>query len=246
MKLDIVSDLHVTHIKDHGARFFGELVPETGASALIIAGDVAEFHWWGVSKDHIETACGNYENVLFVAGNHDYYGTTFQEGDARFRDLENQIENFHFLEKDVLTLDGVKIAGCSLWFKQDPMNETYEKLMSDFALIQEFKPGVYERNVESQEFLKQLPADIDIVVTHHLVSPRSVHAQYQNDPANRYFLCDVSDTILDLRPKFSIHGHTHFPCDYQIGETQVICHPKGYPRERHFSENGYKPITIEV
>lgn len=246
MKLDIISDLHVTHLKDHGHRFFGELVPETGASTLIIAGDVAGSHWWKVSKDHIEVVCGSYENVLFVAGNHDYYGTTFQEGDARVRDLESQIGNFHFLEKDVLTLEGVKIAGCSLWFKQDPMNVMYERFMNDFALIQEFKPGVYERNVESQEFLKQLPADIDILITHHLVSPQSVHAKYQNHPINRYFLCDVSEVILDLRPKFCIHGHTHLPCDYRIGETQVVCHPKGYPGENSFGEEGYKPLTIEV
>ena len=33
-----------------------------------------------------------------------------------------------------------------------------------------------------------------------------------------------------------IHGHTHAPCNYTVGETQVICNPRGYPGE---SGNGF-------
>jgi predicted phosphodiesterase len=29
-----------------------------------------------------------------------------------------------------------------------------------------------------------------------------------------------------------IHGHTHTPCQYVVGDTRVICNPIGYPRER--------------
>jgi len=247
MKLDIISDIHLTHFrKDHGTEFITEMVPETGAQILIVAGDVAEYHWWQMSKDRLQMLCLNYEDVVFVAGNHEYYGTSLEEGDARFRELEAQISNFHFLEKEIREINGVKIAGCSLWFKQNERGWIYEKWMNDFKQIHDFKPDVYIRNMESRDFLRNMGEGIDVVITHHMPSQLSVHARYKNDALNQFFLCEMDDVILDLRPKFWVHGHTHTTADYVLGETRVICNPLGYPGERKLGKMGYRPVTIEV
>ncbi len=240
MKIDVISDIHLTCFKDFGADWVASWVPE--AATLILAGDVGEFHWWQMGFQWIQTLSEKYKHVLYIAGNHDYYGTTLQSGDERFREIEDKLPNFHFLEQDLFEIDGVKFAGCTLWFKEDTRGWIYERWMSDFSQIKQFKPAVYKRNTESQEFLRGLE-DIDVVITHHMPRKHSVHEKYSGDPCTRFFLCEMDEVILDLQPKVWIHGHTHIPFDYRLGDTRVLCNPMGYPRE---NPGPYGPVTIEI
>jgi len=240
VKIDIISDIHLDFYGDLGKDFVQTWTPD--GEILVLAGDVGEYSWWKDKEHLIEVFCGKYEHVLYIAGNHDYYGTSLEKGDAYFREIESRVQNFHFLERDILELEGIKFAGCSLWFKEDPMGVFYEKMMSDFSSIQEFKRWVYYRNNLSQIFLKEL-RDIDVVITHHMPTHFSVHEKYANDPCNRFFLCEMDDVILDLKPKFWIHGHTHIPCSYQLGHTRIVCNPRGYPKE---NPGPYRPATIEL
>ena len=243
MKVDIISDIHLDHFRDDGGDFVHTWIPE--GEILVLAGDVGDFPWWRERLQYLQVLAEKYEHVLYVAGNHDYYGTSFEKGDARFREIEQQIENFHFLEQDVLEIDGVRFAGCTLWFKEDPSGWIYEKWMSDFSEIQLFKHHVYRRNRESIEFLRSLQnmIGVDVVITHHQFSALSVSKEYINNVHNRFFLCAIDDVILSLQPKFAIHGHTHVPCSYDLGSTKVVCNPKGYPRE---NPGPYGPVTIEL
>jgi predicted phosphodiesterase len=240
VRLDVISDIHLTHFRDHGSDWIASWVPE--GEVLILAGDVGEFHWWQQNFLKVKTLSEKYQHVLYIAGNHDYYGTTLEKGDAHFREIESRIDNFYFLERDIFEIDGLKVAGCTLWFEWNELCPYYERFMNDFRLIQQFKPAVYCRNLESQEFLRDLE-DVDIVVTHHMPSALSVHEKYANDPTNLYFLCEMDDVIRGLQPKVWVHGHTHARCDYKIGNTRILCNAMGYPRE---NPGPYGPVTLEV
>jgi hypothetical protein len=93
--------------------------------------------------------------------------------------------------------------------------------------------------------LRKLPPT-DVVITHHMPSALSVHEKYTDDALNLFFLCEMDDVILDLKPKLWIHGHTHVPFDYKLGDTRVLCNPKGYPRERTDLVGNYGPVTVEL
>jgi Icc-related predicted phosphoesterase len=69
-----------------------------------------------------------------------------------------------------------------------------------------------------------------VVVTHHLPTLESVPHEYRRDyHGNGAFASDLSNFILDRpRIKYWIHGHTHDPCDYMVGDTRVVCNPRGY------------------
>ena len=69
-----------------------------------------------------------------------------------------------------------------------------------------------------------------IVVGHHCPSFKSVHPKYANDKImNGAFASDLDDFIA-YRPQIRLwtHGHTHEPFDYVIGETRIVCNPRGY------------------
>ena len=244
MQIEIVSDLHLTFDEDQGTAYLASLIPKDETQVLILAGDMGEFPWWLQARQQLDMVCRLYPHVIFVAGNHDYYGTTLDDGDVRFRDLEEQIENFHVLEQEVMEIDGVKFAGCSLWFREDPLGHLYEPWMSDFSSIDDFKPEVFYRNGESKRFLRQIPSDTDVVITHHLPTYMSVQEEYVDDFCNRFFLCEIDAIILDRAPKVWIHGHTHFSLDYYLGNTRIVCNPRGYPGENR--DGPYAPLIVEI
>jgi predicted phosphodiesterase len=69
-----------------------------------------------------------------------------------------------------------------------------------------------------------------VVVGHHTPSHQSCHPRYKHDPVmNGGYHSDLSEFILD-RPEIKLwtHGHTHEVFDYMMGETRVVCNPRGY------------------
>lgn len=245
MRFHLVSDLHLDFYDDKGQEFLKQLDPEN-CSMLVIAGDLGEGPFlleWG---EHIFGAlCRKYDTVVYVAGNHEYYHSDFETMNLYFRSLDEKFDNLFYLENNLLVVDGISIAGTTLWFKDTPTNWIYERCLADFDFIQDFREQVYVRNVEAMEFLREV-RDIDLVVTHHLPSSKSVNKRYATAPSNVFFLCDVSETMLDLKPKVWVHGHTHIPCDYVLGDTRVFCHPRGYPSEFGRSPYNYFPRKIEI
>jgi Icc-related predicted phosphoesterase len=69
-----------------------------------------------------------------------------------------------------------------------------------------------------------------ISVTHHAPSPLSIAEWYKADTLmNGAFHSDLSEFIMD-RPQIKLwtHGHMHDPFDYMVGDTRVVCNPRGY------------------
>lgn len=69
-----------------------------------------------------------------------------------------------------------------------------------------------------------------IVITHHLPSYKSIHPKYSHlSDTNGAFASNLDDLV-----KLSymwMHGHTHTSFDYKIGDTRVICNPRGYCKQ---------------
>lgn len=68
-----------------------------------------------------------------------------------------------------------------------------------------------------------------IMVGHHCPSEQSVAACYKGDMLNAAFRSKL-DEFIEQRPQIKLwfHGHTHHAFDYTIGQTRVVCNPRGY------------------
>jgi hypothetical protein len=69
-----------------------------------------------------------------------------------------------------------------------------------------------------------------VVVGHHSPSKLSTKPMYENDTLmNGGYSSDLSEFILD-RPQIKLwtHGHTHHEFDYMVGNTRIVCNPRGY------------------
>jgi len=86
-----------------------------------------------------------------------------------------------------------------------------------------------------------------VVVGHHTPSHFSCHPKYSHDQVmNGGYHSDLSEFILD-RPQIKLwtHGHTHELFDYMIGETRVVCNPRGYSGYEEVADN-FKLKVVEV
>ena len=69
-----------------------------------------------------------------------------------------------------------------------------------------------------------------VVVGHHAPSRKSTHPRYKHETQmNGGYSSDLDQFIID-NPQIKLwtHGHTHEQFDYMVGETRIVCNPRGY------------------
>lgn len=100
MKLHILSDLHL-----NVAAFE---VPETDADIVVLAGDIAR------PKEAIAWASAVAKPLLYVPGNHEYYGGSIASTVEEMRQLCCR-SDIYVLDNDAVVIDGVRFLGTTLW-----------------------------------------------------------------------------------------------------------------------------------
>jgi Icc-related predicted phosphoesterase len=224
MNLQIMSDLHLEFISDRWLEFI-ESLDTRDVDVLVLPGDLCTPP---MLEFAIPAICARYPEVVYVAGNHEYYRSSPEAVNDLLTLLAELFPNFHWLQNGTKEIGGHRFAGTTLWFRPDPDNFAYEYAMNDFQLIKRFKPWVYEENERALAFLEEAAPQADVVVTHHLPSRKSIAPELKGDPYNRFYLCDVDDLIRRAGPPLWVHGHTHVSIDAHVGDTRVICNPMGY------------------
>ena len=221
MKFGIFSDLHMEFQP-------WEFTPEADVFYLN-AGDT---HPLAIVRNNFTNKFAP-DKYFAVMGNHDYYGNSFRDADLDV--FESELPN------------GMKICGATLWTDIRPDRWfDFREYMMDYRQI---KGMNYDRYMNAHkthhDYLFNSGADIWVI--HHLPSFQSVHEDYRNSGGNDFFATELSYQILETKkpPKLIVHGHTHKAMDYMIGNTRVICHPRGYPNEHDWFAN-YKPLILEI
>lgn len=201
----------------------------------------------------------DWEQVYLVLGNHEHYGGVWQQhAKQNMQWLLEPYENIALLDNSAHHYGGHLFLGTTLWTSvndEDPISQhLVERALTDYKQIYiEDRVGSLRRlRVEDTlqahhnsvawlwETLEQHPKTPTVVITHHAPSFHSVAQEYKHEHhLNGGFASDLSNLILD-NPQIQLwaHGHMHNSSDYQIGNTRVVCNPKGYYRENpHFNPN---------
>lgn len=216
-------------------------------------------------RDFLKRCSFQFPHVVYVAGNHEFYHGKFYATIDYLREECAKHPNIHFLERDTITINDVVFVGGTLWTdcnKGDPLTlHALRDMMNDFRIIRNDYKGyttlkpmdIALRHKETLGYFKiVLDENKDkkcVVVGHHSPSMQSVHPQYAHDSLmNGGYHSDLSEFILD-RPQIKLwtHGHTHHPFDYMIGETRVVCNPRGYENDGYSEDTGWNPnIVLEI
>lgn len=265
MKIKIVSDLHLEfsdiNIKN-----------DEGCDVLILAGDILTIEHLNTTddsekgkryRDFLNRVTFQFPHVIYVAGNHEFYHGDFIKSLEEVRDYCSQYPNLYFLENDTKIIEDVIFVGSTLWTdlnKRDPLTvHAVETMMNDYRAIRNSGAGYRKlrpsdtliRHDHSLGYIKTVISNAAedakiFVVTHHTPSFQSCHEMYKDDSImNGAFHSELGDYIsYQPKIKYWVHGHTHQRCDYVLGETRVICNPRGYETSRGKEETNWDPDLV--
>jgi predicted phosphodiesterase len=237
MKLNILSDLHMGK---------APLAPPVNdADVVVLAGDIAR------PADAVAWALGIGKPVLYVPGNHEFYGRSVEATLAALR-RQCRGTQVHLLDDDELVVQGVRFLGTTLWtdfllFGEGQARDAAEceatgfihdfsRIFVDEALQQPFTPkhsaDRFKRHAAwLQDRLAQRHNGPTVVITHHAPSTHSIHPRFEGSMLNACFVSDLHRLLDGERVELWIHGHTHDSFDYEINGTRVVCNPRGYVRD---------------
>lgn len=242
MKFKLVSDLHLEFCKG-----VNEWTPpktdEDKNTVLLLAGDintgVKAYEW-------ILDRAEQFKAVFYILGNHEFYGNEYHKVRKQWKEIEKP-DNFFFLDNTTVIYEGVKIIGTTLWTDPyDQGDETtvwYGKLyMSDYRVTKINDRGTYRKlhpmdtrlaHFDAVRFIKKELEKWDdmptLIMTHHLPTKKCVHAQFEGDRFNPFFMTELIQLMMDYRIDAWVHGHTHTNVDEIVINTRVMCNPGGYP-----------------
>jgi Icc-related predicted phosphoesterase len=223
MRIQLLSDLHFEFHRDGGAALVADCFAP--ADVLVLAGDIAVAE--GIAPA-LTLFSERYPQVVYVHGNHEFYGSTRSVVAQLTREACARLGNVHWLDGDVVELGGQRFLGAPLWFAESDGAKRYQSFMNDFAQIEGFHAWVYSEHARARAFFEAQLRAGDVVVTHHLPTWASVPARFRGNPLNCYFVADVEPLIHERGPALWMHGHTHDVVDLVVGSTRVLCNPFGY------------------
>jgi predicted phosphodiesterase len=216
-------------------------------------------------RDFFKRCSFQFPHVIYIMGNHEFYNGKFYAGIDYMREELAKYPNIYMLEQDTKVIDDVIFVGGTLWTdmnKGDPLTmHAIEGMMNDFRIIKNDKRNyapmsardVASRHARTLGYFRSVLAEQHdrkfVVVGHHSPSFQSVHPMYAHETLmNGGYHSNLSEFIMD-HPQIVLwtHGHTHHPFDYVIGETRIVCNPRGYENDGYSEQTGWNPnIVLEV
>lgn len=256
VRLLILSDLHLE---------FASFRPPSRDlyDIAVLAGDIAV----GVQAVHWARRKSTFDHkpIVLVPGNHEFYGSERGRMLERLREAASGT-NVHLLDRDVVTLLGVRFLGATLWtdFELDlDIGTSVAEAMRDAVRgLNDFRGSIRERRNRTgttgtrqtrftpedarrehalsrawlQSHLDTHSPQPTVVVTHHAPSPLSMDPLYERSELNPCYYSQMPPAFFETGALW-VHGHTHSSSDYLHHRTRVVANPRGYVRWNGAIEN---------
>lgn len=249
MRVLVLSDLHLEF-----SSF--EAVPPP-VDVVILAGDTH----LGVRGVRWAAATFPDTPVIYVPGNHEYYRSAYPRLLSRMVEA-SQGSSVKVLDNDWMKIKDVSFLGATLWTDflltgdQDRAMLECQREVTDYRLIRvnpSYRTITPRRTLTlHNSSVRWLGAALDrcsgprVVVTHHAPSPRSFgEAGVPETPLSAGYASDLERLVEASGAALWVHGHLHIAADYRVGQTRVLCNPRGYPDESKV--NGFDAqLVVEV
>jgi len=254
MKLWIVSDLHMD------STFW---VPDriSAHDVLVIAGDVDK-----AAGDTEQTllllARWSWAPIIFVPGNHDVMDVALDAWDGGNGDLLDR--GIHVLSSgQSVVIGGVRFVGATLWTDFEIVGDRYASEAwaaahmpeyqhvwkadgSDTSWPSDTRAAHHQHRAAIEAVLSVPHAGPTVVVTHHAPSKRSIDGRVPG-VADAAYASDLEGMTTRYRPAMWVHGHLHRAVDYVVGNTRIVCNPRGYEGDDWAEETGWdEGLVVEV
>ena len=267
MKIKYASDLHI----DLNTKYYGvseqeilEKLNLDGMDILILAGDTAEFP---TNLKFIDLIRVNYPQlkIIEIPGNHLYYSCvnrnrTMNEVDMACKLYADIHDNYYFLNKNKVVIDGITFIGAIMWTKCGEHAGYQIKIMqslNDFRNILTNKAKLItplDMQKRCENAIKFITSTLNktegkcVVITHH-----APFFEYYSDISHAFGI-NLDNRLCKLKhfPEYWIYGHTHINSNknlvYPNGTVKCVTNQFGYKGEADFGSqfDAWKTYNPEV
>lgn len=260
-RMKLLSDIHLELLIDGkglNEKGFSELGAlfsnDEDVDILIIAGDLCTsrlLHWF---VEPLRPYFEQYQSVIYVAGNHEYWGSTLSKTHNLIYEFTEHFDNVFYLENDYYDAGDFYIFGMTYWYHGlSPLDEyDMKRFLKDFQRIRQDNysktfPHMFEAiSLQSQKEFYKFVEESDkkvVLVTHHPTSTKFYGPDEKFEAGYGSPLKLPMTIDLDKIP-LCLHGHTHKRMQY-INEYGIptMINAVGY----HGYERINKiPMTMEI
>lgn len=226
---------------------FFQYVSDCFDDVVYVMGNHESYHF-DIAKvvGHVRDGLSNYKNIHILDnevwdwGEYQIFGGTLWT-DMNKRDPVSMYE-IQFMMNDFTLIQDTRKPEAA-WFDMNGRKMRGNDQLAKFLP----EDAANEFDVSMSKLTEALKNDKPtIVVTHHLPSYQSIHEKWKGSKMNPGYASELSEFI-EQNPNIKtwIHGHTHESCSYSIGNTQVVCHPRGYQGHEASAFN-YDLTYIEI
>ena len=250
VKIAIVSDLHTEYESYPSSTNYSDI--GKNADIIVLAGDIGT----GTNALPLISRLAKDKPVVYVLGNHEFYRHNVGQVYKDWHDHAAGIPNLHVLQNETADIYGIRFIGATLWTNLAEGRDigAAKYLMNDYNRIEDWTPRrsmlefEISKNFIQQELKRATQVEQPtVVVTHHLPTFQAIHPDYQSQSGiNSSFASDLEAIILDHQPLLWIFGHTHKSMNFTIGQTRLLCNPRGYPQSISSSENPLFDLKFQV
>lgn len=262
LRVGFTSDIHLE---------FGDLVLKNNndIDVLVFAGDICTPHTWKANHSNGARREANRQIEFFfriendfpdipkllICGNHEHYKGEYND---TITIMKAVLPSTWCIGDNLnVVIDDVQIFAQTLWtnFRNRNANDMIMARggMNDFRQISlngnyflpEHTVDVHERSMKHMED-NWLATKRQLVVSHHLPSYQSVTPGFRDSLLNPAYASDLDNWIIERKPVAWIHGHSHVPVNYMIGDTRIISNPRGYIGYEKNVDPNYNYKLIEI
>jgi Icc-related predicted phosphoesterase len=258
MKLAICSDLHLEFgditLKNEGADVLilgGDIMTaqelhDFKADDTKFADELTRRATAERYREFLARCSAEFPHVIYIAGNHEFYHGKYPDAYIYLEQECQAFNNVYFLEQSKKEINDVTFIGATLWTDMNDGDRTtlliVQEMMNDYRIVRNSNRN-YARLTPSdtvvrhKNTLKYIESVINtdpnkkyVVVGHHAPHKLSVKPRYAEDiEMNGAYSSDLGYFIAN-HPQIVLwsHGHTHDQFDYYVGDTRIVCNPRGY------------------
>lgn len=250
LSVRLLSDLHLEF-----GNLEVPVVENENDQVLVLAGDIGLADKPHTYIPFLEEMGDRFQDVIYIMGNHEFYGSSFFRARDKIKEqvfANGSIQNVHTVNNEIVRIGDTSFVCSTMWASYDngsPLTMYEANLwMNDHRKVRTGTPNdpykrkftaedAYQEFLRSKDYIFSAIGDRKqnghkvVVVTHHAPSWESVHVRYMegaNSKLNGAYASNLDYNILDTQPNVWVHGHTHVSFDYMIGDTRVVCNPRGY------------------
>lgn len=242
MKLQVVSDLHL----EHRPLVFNDII-DPCADVIALLGDI------GIPTDvsyqeFIKWCSINYQFVLVITGNHEYYnrsGISIDNIDKIIESICDAFDNVVFLNNKTFKIGDVVFIGSTLWswIPSEHVVHVWSK-MNDYRLIWNSNGNLltpYESRMMYIENIKWISNSVYaaytggskvVVLTHHCPTLNGTSASfYEGLPGTHAFATDLPHDFPVSAVRLWCSGHTHHNFHHNESGFELLSNQYGYSQK---------------